>query len=192
MAHIIVVGNEKGGAGKSTVSMHLATALARMGHKVSGLDLDLRQRTFGRYVDNRLAFLKQTDLDLPSPTLTELPEVNPKALRPGENVYDHRLSAAVAGMEKGNDFILSKIANQNDFWMHILGVEGSSVIIKNPHNLKELPEVSKYEAANLALSHSKLKDSKKGQVILTHRKYVRKIKGTKGGVHYKNEEIVNI
>ena len=41
MAHIIVVGNEKGGAGKSTVSMHVATALARMGHSVSALDLDL-------------------------------------------------------------------------------------------------------------------------------------------------------
>ena len=53
MAHIIVVGNEKGGAGKSTVSMHVATALSRMGHKVSTLDLDLRQRTFGRYSENR-------------------------------------------------------------------------------------------------------------------------------------------
>ena len=42
MAHIIVVGNEKGGAGKSTVSMHVATALARMGHRVGALDLDLR------------------------------------------------------------------------------------------------------------------------------------------------------
>ncbi len=106
MAHIIVVGNEKGGAGKSTVSMHLATALARMGHKVSGLDLDLRQRTFARYINNRAAFLKEAGLDLPSPTLTELPEVEASALQPGENVYDHRLSAAVAGMEAGNDFIL--------------------------------------------------------------------------------------
>ena len=34
MAHIIVVGNEKGGSGKSTTSMHVATALERMGHKV--------------------------------------------------------------------------------------------------------------------------------------------------------------
>lgn len=106
MAHIIVVGNEKGGAGKSTVSMHVATALARLGHKVSGLDLDLRQRTFGRYIDNRHKFLAKAQLDLPSPTLTELPEVEASALRPGENVYDHRLSAAVAGMETGNDFIL--------------------------------------------------------------------------------------
>ena len=39
MAHIIVVGNEKGGSGKSTTSMHVATALARMGHRVGALDL---------------------------------------------------------------------------------------------------------------------------------------------------------
>ena len=106
MAHIIVVGNEKGGAGKSTVSMHVATALARMGHRVSGLDLDLRQRTFGRYIDNRKAFLAQTQLDLPSPALCDLPEIEPSALQPGENVYDHRLSAAVAAIEPDNDFIL--------------------------------------------------------------------------------------
>lgn len=106
MAHIIVVGNEKGGAGKSTVSMHLATALARMGHSVSGLDLDLRQRTFGRYIENRKAFLKQAKLDLPSPSLTELPEIKAASLKPGENIYDHRLSAAVASMEPNNDFIL--------------------------------------------------------------------------------------
>ncbi|MGC1495776.1 MAG: division plane positioning ATPase MipZ [Sulfitobacter sp.] len=106
MAHIIVVGNEKGGAGKSTVSMHLATALARMGHAVSGLDLDLRQRTFGRYVENRAAFLKQAKLDLPSPVLHELPEIEAGSLRPGENMYDHRLSAAVTSLEPDNDFIL--------------------------------------------------------------------------------------
>ncbi|MCX7558599.1 division plane positioning ATPase MipZ [Sulfitobacter sp. F26204] len=106
MAHIIVVGNEKGGAGKSTVSMHLATALARMGHSVSGLDLDLRQRTFGRYIDNRRAFTKQAKLDLPSPALCELPEIEASSLKPGENIYDHRLSAAVASMEPNNDFIL--------------------------------------------------------------------------------------
>ena len=106
MAHIIVVGNEKGGAGKSTVSMHVATALARMGHKVSALDLDLRQRTLGRYIENRMAFNKQSGLSLPTPRLNELPEIEVSSLRPGENVYDHRLSAAVAAMEVSNDFIL--------------------------------------------------------------------------------------
>ncbi|WP_146584947.1 division plane positioning ATPase MipZ [Puniceibacterium confluentis] len=106
MAHIIVVGNEKGGAGKSTVSMHISTALARLGHRVGTLDLDLRQRTMGRYTDNRSKFLASQNLDLPSPTYMELPEVDPAALQPGENAYDHRLSAAVAQLEQSSDFIL--------------------------------------------------------------------------------------
>ncbi|PIE13890.1 MAG: ATPase [Rhodobacterales bacterium] len=106
MAHIIVVGNEKGGAGKSTVSMHVATALARMGHKISVLDLDLRQKTFGRYVENRARFMEKAGLDLPGPEYHDLPEIDKATLKPGENIYDHRLSAAVATLEPDNDFIL--------------------------------------------------------------------------------------
>ncbi|MEC8668258.1 MAG: division plane positioning ATPase MipZ, partial [Pseudomonadota bacterium] len=106
MAHIIVVGNEKGGAGKSTVSMHVATALARMGHKIATLDLDLRQKTLGRYVDNRTRFLAKEGIDLPSPSYIDLPEIEKSALQPGENPYDHRLSAAVSELETHADFIL--------------------------------------------------------------------------------------
>lgn len=106
MAHIIVVGNEKGGAGKSTVSMHLATALARLGHKVAALDLDLRQRTMARYLENRSDFMVKADLELPTVQCHDLPEIDPSTLQPGENIYDHRLSAAVASLEPDNDFIL--------------------------------------------------------------------------------------
>ena len=103
MAHIIVVGNEKGGSGKSTTSMHVATALARMGHRVGGLDLDLRQRSFGRYVENRLAYLERSGLDLPSPDYRDLPEVD---AAPGENPQEARLSAAMAVLEPRSDFIV--------------------------------------------------------------------------------------
>ena len=106
MAHIIVVGNEKGGAGKSTVSMHVATALSRLGHKVSALELDLRQRSLGRYAENRKAFLEASGLDLPSPRCHDLPDIDPTSLKPGENIYDHRLSAAVSQLEADSDFIL--------------------------------------------------------------------------------------
>ncbi len=106
MAHIIVVGNEKGGAGKSTVSMHVATALSRMGHKVSVLDLDLRQKTFGRFIENRRATLAKYDIDLPTPAYRDLPEIDRSSLQPGENPFDRRLSMAVAGMETDSDFIV--------------------------------------------------------------------------------------
>jgi chromosome partitioning protein len=106
VAHIIVVGNEKGGAGKSTVSMHVATALARMGHKVGTLDLDLRQKTLGRYILNRQTFLDKKGLSLPTPSYHDLPDIDQNLLKPGENAFDHRLSMAVAKMEADADFIL--------------------------------------------------------------------------------------
>jgi chromosome partitioning protein len=106
VAHIIVVGNEKGGSGKSTTCMHVATALARMGKKVGALDLDLRQRSFGRYVENRLAFMAREGLDLPTPDYRELPEADAATLAPGENPLDNRLSTAVAQLETESDFII--------------------------------------------------------------------------------------
>ena len=96
MAHIIVVGNEKGGSGKSTTCMHVATALVRMGHRVGCLDLDLRQKSLGRYVENRLGYLARSGLSLPSPDYADLPEAH---AQPGENPYDARLAAAVADLE---------------------------------------------------------------------------------------------
>lgn len=106
MAHIIVVGNEKGGAGKSTVSMHVATALARIGQRVGVLDLDLRQKTFGRYAENRAKYMRAEGLELPSPVYRDLPEADPDTLKSGENPFDQRLAAAIAGLERVSDFIV--------------------------------------------------------------------------------------
>ena len=106
MAHIIVVGNEKGGSGKSTTAMHVATALARMGHRVGALDLDLRQKSFGRYIENRRAYLDRAGLTLACPDYRDLPEVAQDALQPGENIFDRRLSEAVTALEATSDFIL--------------------------------------------------------------------------------------
>jgi chromosome partitioning protein len=86
--------------------MHVATALARSGHRVATLDLDIRQQTLGRYIQNRRTHLADIGLTLPTPAFHELPEIDEADLRPGENAYDHRLSAAVAEMEAGADFIL--------------------------------------------------------------------------------------
>src|SRR6202012_3038854 len=52
-AHVIVVGNEKGGAGKATISIHLAVALLKAGRKVACIDLDTRQQTLTRFFENR-------------------------------------------------------------------------------------------------------------------------------------------
>ncbi|MEQ3624291.1 MAG: division plane positioning ATPase MipZ [Celeribacter sp.] len=106
MAHIIVVGNEKGGSGKSTTSMHISTALVRMGHRVGALDLDLRQRSLGRYIENRKAFCAAQGLELAMPDYRDLPEIERGDLAEGENLFDRRISTAVAALDGEKDFIL--------------------------------------------------------------------------------------
>src|SRR3546814_2586516 len=66
-AHHIIFANEKGGTGKSTCAVHFAVALASQGWRVAGLDLDPRQRTFHRYLENRENTAKRRDIALPTP-----------------------------------------------------------------------------------------------------------------------------
>jgi len=66
-AHVIVIGNEKGGSGKSTVAVHVAISLLKTGHRVATIDLDCRQQTLTRYLENRTAWRARTGLDLEIP-----------------------------------------------------------------------------------------------------------------------------
>jgi chromosome partitioning protein len=66
-AHRIVFANEKGGTGKSTTAVHVAVALSYLGARVASIDLDPRQRTTHRYIENRLGTLEKRGLTLPTP-----------------------------------------------------------------------------------------------------------------------------
>ena len=66
MARVIVIGNEKGGAGKSTIAVHLATALLHGGAKVAVIDLDLRQRSTAHFFDHRRAWTGANAVVLPN------------------------------------------------------------------------------------------------------------------------------
>lgn len=70
--YIIVLGNEKGGTGKSTLAMHLIVSLLRKGSSVASLDLDARQGTLSRYLANRESFQAERGVVLPMPTHTAL------------------------------------------------------------------------------------------------------------------------
>ena len=68
----IVVGNEKGGSGKSTTVMHLAVSMMRGGLGVACIDLDARQGTISRYFENREAYAKRNSAQLPSPLMLDI------------------------------------------------------------------------------------------------------------------------
>ncbi len=78
--HIIVFANEKGGTGKSTAAVHTAVALCALGHRVGAIDLDSRQRTLGRYLENREATARRRSLTLPMPKHATLSLMTPAGL----------------------------------------------------------------------------------------------------------------
>lgn len=72
-AHVLVIGNEKGGSGKSTTALHIAVALMGEGSRVATLDLDARQGTLSRYIENRAAYARRKSIELPMPIHAAVP-----------------------------------------------------------------------------------------------------------------------
>ncbi len=104
--HIIALGNEKGGSGKSTTAMHLFVALAQRGHRVGAIDLDSRQLSFFRYFDNRAAYAERAGATLVMP---EMVAVEPStAARRDEAAADdwENLNVAVERLAQTCRFII--------------------------------------------------------------------------------------
>jgi len=105
-ARVIVVGNEKGGAGKSTLAIHLTTGLLWAGKSVAVIDLDLRQQSMGRFFANRRAWLSSNGVEAPMPLDYKLGEDGVQLARadPAEGVA--RFEAAFAEAHREADFVV--------------------------------------------------------------------------------------
>lgn len=103
MTHVIVFANEKGGTGKSTTAVHVATALSSMGKKVACLDLDSRQRTLYRYFENRMDTARRRSITLATPEF-EVFE--------GESLAT--IEKQIARLSDGMDFIVIDTPGRDD------------------------------------------------------------------------------
>jgi chromosome partitioning protein len=127
-AHVIVVGNEKGGAGKSTVAMHLCVALMRMGKSVGAIDLDLRQRTFGRYLGNRQAWCDKHRLGLPRPEEVVLAPSAQRDLDLAEEEETERFSDALSDLKTRCDFIVIDAPGADTLYSRLAHSSADTVI----------------------------------------------------------------
>ncbi len=105
-ARIIVVGNEKGGAGKSTIAVHLITALLHEGAHIGVVDLDIRQQSTGHFFANRKAWTAAQGTPLPEPAIMTAAE--PAAL---EEALGQECDFVVIDTP-GADTELSRLAHQ--------------------------------------------------------------------------------
>ncbi|MFC4293140.1 division plane positioning ATPase MipZ [Sphingorhabdus arenilitoris] len=116
-AHHIVFANEKGGTGKSTTAVHVAIALAARGAKVACIDLDSRQRTLYRYLENRQETMKRRDVILPIPDF---------------EVFEHdslaRLERMTEHYEKSHDFILFDTPGRDDQYARFVATRANTLV----------------------------------------------------------------
>lgn len=128
MAHVIVTGNEKGGSGKSTTAMHILVALARAGHRVGAMDLDLRQTTLFRYLENREAYAARKGRDLPGAVMRRL---HPSDLRDrvaAEQEEEERFSEALAELNAACDFIVIDCPGSDSFYAQMAHASADTLI----------------------------------------------------------------
>jgi chromosome partitioning protein len=118
-AHVIVLGNEKGGSGKSTTALHVAVALLKAGQRVATIDLDSRQKSLTHYVDNRQAWARRTGADLQVPHHICVALGASMQIAENENAEFSQFAAAVAAMERSFDFIVIDSPGTDSYLMRL-------------------------------------------------------------------------
>ena len=105
-AHVIVLGNEKGGTGKSTLAMHVSVALLKVGQRVATIDLDSRQKSFSRYIENRRAWMERAGLELELPTHYQIARAEGARLADNEAAEFACFAEAITAVEHSHDFVV--------------------------------------------------------------------------------------
>jgi chromosome partitioning protein len=120
--YVIVIGNEKGGTGKSTTAMHLIVALAKLGFKLGSIDLDARQSSLSRYIANRREYAEESGEALEMPSHRGVLQSEHEMRSEAQAEERNRLRRAFADLAScdfvvvdtpGSDAYLSRLAHQH-------------------------------------------------------------------------------
>jgi chromosome partitioning protein len=118
-AHVVVLGNEKGGSGKSTAALHIAVALLKAGQRVATIDLDCRQQSFTRYINNRSAWARRTGLNLEVPVHCCIKLGDTMQIAENESSELQQFVDAVSAVERTFDFIVIDTPGADSYLMRL-------------------------------------------------------------------------
>ncbi|MEX1110037.1 MAG: division plane positioning ATPase MipZ [Dongiaceae bacterium] len=141
--HVIVLGNEKGGSGKSTTTMHVIVALLREGWRVASLDLDARQGTLSRYVENRNA--AAAELNLPLPTHRRLARSTLDSVLAARAEEAERFAAAMAELAD-NDFVVIDTPGSDSHLSRLGHARADTLVTPLNDSLLDLDLLARFDA----------------------------------------------
>jgi chromosome partitioning protein len=118
-AHVVVLGNEKGGSGKSTTALHIAVALLKAGQRVATIDLDSRQKSFTHYIENRRAWAERAKLKLEMPTHYCVARADGPSVEANEAREFANFSQAIARIEHTHDVVVIDTPGSDSYLMRL-------------------------------------------------------------------------
>jgi chromosome partitioning protein len=118
-AHVVVLGNEKGGSGKSTTALHIAVALLKAGQRVATIDLDSRQKSFTHYVENRRAWAERARLKLEMPTHYCVARAEGVSVEANEAAEFASFSKAIGAIERTHDVVVIDTPGNDTYLMRL-------------------------------------------------------------------------
>jgi len=127
-SHVVVLGSEKGGSGKSTIALHIAVALLKAGQRVATIDLDCRQRSFTHYIENRRAWTLRTGLALELPHHRFIDLGDSMQIADNESAEFSQFSEAVGEVEKCHDFIVIDTPGTDSYLMRLAHAMADTLI----------------------------------------------------------------
>ena len=136
-AHHIVFANEKGGTGKSTTAVHVAIALASRGAKVSCIDLDSRQRTLFRYLENRQATMSRRGVNLPM-----------RCVEVFEHDSQATLEEQVERLGSENDFLIFDTPGRDDKYARFVATRAHTLVTPINDSFVDFDLIGQVDAEN--------------------------------------------
>ena len=151
-AHVVVLGNEKGGSGKSTTAMHVAIALTLLGQRVATIDLDSRQKSFTRYIDNRRAWARQARLNLKLPVHFCVARGTTLKLDENESIEFAGFAEAVSAVERSHDFVVVDTPGTDSYLTRLAHSMADTLITPLNDSFVDLDVIGTVDATTYSVS----------------------------------------
>ena len=152
MPYTIVLGNEKGGTGKSTAAMHVITSLLRNGHSVATIDVDARQGTLTRYIENRRARKEATGEDLPMPDHVPIFKSTLPIVEEAEDQEKTQMNEIISRF-KGYDFLVIDTPGSDSYLSRLAHSYADTLITPLNDSFVDLDMLVRVQSDDLSILH---------------------------------------
>lgn len=152
--HVIVFGNEKGGTGKSTISMHVIVSLLKMGYSVGSVDIDARQGTLTRYIDNRRDTAGKLSSALLMPQHETVHKVDGSIREDVERQETEKFDAVFDRLSESNEFIVIDTPGNDTFLSRLAHSHADTLITPTNDSFIDLDLLVRIDGVSRAMKPS--------------------------------------